>query len=116
MKINDLQKEKQVLLEQTRELKEVQADAVRAIHKNTARIKEIDETFKRLEEPIIVTDHALVRYMERVKGVDTDAIRKEMLPAKTEELIRLLGNATYPIDGTNAKAVVKNNAIITIKV
>ena len=31
-----------------------------------------------------ITDHALVRYMERVKGIDVEAIRSEMV---SEELV-----------------------------
>ena len=42
---------------------------------------------------IIITDHALVRYMERVKGHDLDAVREEM-----KEIVMFGGgmNATPP--------------------
>ena len=35
-----------------------------------------------------LTDHALVRYLERVKGFDLDAFRKEILTPDTIEIIK----------------------------
>lgn len=46
-----------------------------------------------------VTDHALVRYLERVLGFDIEALKQEMITARTESLIRTLGDGWYPADG-----------------
>lgn len=32
-----------------------------------------------MSRPLQITDHALVRYLERVHGMDLDAVRNEML-------------------------------------
>ena len=46
---------------------------------------ELDKLENKVE--IGVSDHALVRYMERVMGVDTDALRKEILTEKVVNYI-----------------------------
>lgn len=39
-----------------------------------------------------ITDHALIRYLERVKGIDINMIKNEMLDKRTLEKINMLNN------------------------
>jgi len=59
-----------------------------------------------------VSDHAIVRYLERVKGLDIDAIRKELLPDDVRQAT-LMGNGYYPVNGTH-KVRVKDGVVITV--
>ena len=63
---------------------------------------------------ISVSEHAIVRYMERAMGFDIEEIRRKIV---TDELIKLhgkLGNkGKYPI-GDGLRAVVDNNVVITV--
>lgn len=66
------------------------------------------------ENPLKVSDHALMRYMERCKGFDLDAVRSEII---TEDLVRLynqLGNGQYPTGIGTTRVVIEDGVIVTI--
>jgi len=60
-----------------------------------------------------ISDHAIVRYLERVKGLDIDEIRKEILPDYVRAKTKAMGNGYYPVNGTH-KIRVKNDMVITV--
>ena len=62
---------------------------------------------------IIVTDHAVIRYLERVMDLDIHQLRHDILPAHTLKLAMQLGNGQYPI-GNGARAVVRDNTVVSI--
>ena len=65
-------------------------------------------------EAHMVTDHALVRYMERVLGMDIETIRNSVLSSETKALIQALGNGRIPM-GNGFKAVVRGGFVVTIQ-
>lgn len=52
---------------------------------------------KQTKPRLIITDHAILRYLERVKGLDVEAIKEEMLPQPEERAIVSIGNCVYPV-------------------
>lgn len=64
-----------------------------------------------MEEPntdeVRVSDHALVRYMERKLGIDLEALRQEILTPELKEMIETLHSFTY--DGF----VIRDKTIVT---
>ena len=45
-----------------------------------------------------ITDHAIVRYLQRVKGVDIDALKKEIVPNDVRKQIEELGGGgSFPV-------------------
>lgn len=67
------------------------------------------------KQEITISDHAMVRYLERVKGIDIEEIRKEILTENVLDLIKTLGdNGSYP--NKNFKLVVRNKNVVTITV
>lgn len=61
---------------------------------------------------IVVSEHALVRYFERVKQFDLEVVKKELLPEKVKEQIAVLGDGRYPVD--SFKIVIKNNTVVSV--
>lgn len=60
-----------------------------------------------------VTDHALVRYMERVMKLDVEAIRATMLTADNKAWIAKFRDGKFPIgEGHYAKAV--DGVVVTV--
>lgn len=61
-----------------------------------------------------LSEHAIVRYLERVKGVDISSIEQEII---TEELLSLVnslgGTGTYP-SKNGYSIIVKNNTVTTV--
>ena len=43
-----------------------------------------------------VSDHALVRYLQRVKGIDIDALKEEMIEENVVRCYSALGDGVYP--------------------
>ncbi len=63
-------------------------------------------------EQIRITDHALVRWIERVKGISLDSIREEILSSGIPETVNELGNkGIFPF--REFKVVVRERTLIT---
>jgi len=78
-------------------------------------IKEMDKQIKKFEDSgnIRVSEHAIVRYLERIKGFDILEIEKEILNEEVRELIgKLGGNGTYP--NKDFRVIIKNYTITTV--
>jgi hypothetical protein len=60
-----------------------------------------------------VTDHAVVRYLERVLGYDVDGIREAILCESVRKAIKAFGTAKIPHpDGF--RVVVEDRQVVTI--
>ena len=81
------------------------------------KIRELKKIDKQLETArkgeLIITEHAIIRYMERVKHLDVDDVKALVVPPDTRELIKKFGNGKFPAGGTH-HVIVKNNMVITI--
>lgn len=70
---------------------------------------------------IIVSDHAINRYLERVRGINseeiTEELRKEIesivLTEGLKRQIEVLGDGKYPI-GEGHRVVVKEDTIVSV--
>lgn len=67
---------------------------------------------KSMRDPI-VTEHALLRYLERSSGLDVDAVKKKILPPDVVGQIQALGNGKYPI-GDGLRVVVKDGSVVSV--
>ena len=78
-------------------------------------LKKIEEEMKKLKNgnKIIVSEHAILRYLERTMELDIKAIEKEILTDETLKQYRTLGNGKYPV-ANGYKAIIKDNVVITI--
>lgn len=98
------------IAEREKEAREAQQGLSRAKNALAQVVSEI-ESLK--ERELVVTDHAVLRYMERVMGFDIERIKADMLNEQTASLIKRLGNGKYPI-GSGAKIVVKDSAVVSV--
>lgn len=61
----------------------------------------------------LVTDHALLRYMERVLGLDIEGFRAKVIPQDAQKVVATMKDGRIPIgDGHTAKVV--NGVVVTI--
>lgn len=80
-------------------------------------VKQITDTIQSIEKSakgIIVSEHAIMRYIERVLGFDVEKIKAGIV-ADVSSKWATLGDGTYPISTSGASVVVKNNTVITVK-
>ena len=61
---------------------------------------------------LIITEHAMLRYIERVMGIDLSLIEKK-IKAEIQNIYQQMGDGTYPI-GDGKKAKIKDGNVITI--
>lgn len=76
-----------------------------------ADIKKLIEGMCKTDD-IKLSEHAVIRYLERVKGLDVQSIKDDILTEEVTYLINTLGNGKYPINDFNI--VVKDKTVITI--
>lgn len=72
-----------------------------------------EEIARRQKAPINprVSEHAVLRYLERAKGVDTEAIRAEILTPMVVSAMKA-GAATVSVDGV--KFVIDGDCLVTV--
>lgn len=78
-----------------------------------AELAEWAAALKILTPGVIITEHALLRFLERVKGLDMDAARRECLPEKAEQLVRQLCDGVIPV-GASHKVRVREGVVVTV--
>jgi hypothetical protein len=78
------------------------------IHNIRRRIGELDPK----EAPVEITDHSVVRYLERVKGVDINAIRKEMDSSQLRECVKRCYTGHHRINGVTY--VTEHKTLVTV--
>lgn len=91
-----------------------QTNASKAINRrNELRQKLEDEKAKLTFKDPIVSEHALLRYLERVYHINLDDIRAAILSPSTIKAIRVMGNGKIPLP-TGGRAVIKDNIVVSI--
>ncbi len=83
--------------------------------KNTQVIKVRNELKKlnKKSDNLIVSEHAILRYLERVKKVDLELLCDEILTKEVIEAYQQLGDGKYPINN-EYKVVIKDNVVLTV--
>lgn len=95
--------------------KEDQAQANRRVCDAGKLIRDLTSRLAALQssaEPV-VSEHALLRYIERVVGVDLDAAKAEILSTVARKAIQDFPTCTIQADGF--KLVVRNRTVVTVE-
>lgn len=90
--------------------KKVQAEQrdISAIDREIDRLK----TKKEAGE-LIVSEHAILRFLERVWKIDIEDVKQDIAPPTIQQAVKALGNGEYPVGDTH-KIRVRDNVVITI--
>lgn len=79
-------------------------------------LKEMREINKKLDShrngKVVVTDHAIVRYMERVKHLDVQEIKDLIVPEEARKVLEKIPTGSFPV-GTHI-ITVKNRVVTTV--
>lgn len=84
---------------------------------NTIQNKQIalQKVLDKLTAKLTVSEHAIIRYIERVIGISRDEITSKILTPEVEAMYKKLGAGKYPIADGKARAVIKNNTVVTVE-
>jgi hypothetical protein len=77
-------------------------------------MNDYDKEITRLKKGIIVSEHAMLRYFERVLGFNLEEIKALVLPPEDQEIIKAMGNGTFPINKGTHKVTVVDSVITTV--
>lgn len=124
--IQDMNNELQRLIAERDEKKELSITYQRAMCKLDIAIKaqqrKIKETEQRLlnlktESAIHITDHAIVRYLERVLGLDVEGFRQQILKGELGAAVKCFESGRFPVKGVDGpvKAIVESGTIVTFR-
>ena len=111
--LKKLASERAWLTHQIADMAQGDADATRH-QKICRRLQRVESAIASLQsQQIIMTEHAMLRYLERVKGIDFTELCQQVITEQLKTQIKTLGDGKYPI-GDGYRVVVKNNAILTV--
>lgn len=112
--LKQLQTRKAKLEVEVKDLEVASREAQSAYSKARNQLNKVTEEIDSLKEKdVIVTEHAILRYLERAMGLNVDQVKDEVLPDNIKAQIAVLGNGKYPIDG-GYQIVVKDNAVVSV--
>lgn len=105
-------REKQAEIDQIREsIKEKTQQLKVAERQRHALITQIHNLRSDVEGPLL-TEHAVLRYFERVLGFDMQRVRSRILKDHTIDQIETLGSGHFPVEG--GRLVVRKGTIVTV--
>lgn len=113
-KLKGFQSRKAKLEVEIDELKEQQRGIQSKLSKAQNQLNGILGDIEALKDKdIVISEHAILRYIERAMGLDLEQIKASILTDANKAAIKRLGNCKFPI-GEGLKAVVKDNCIVSI--
>ena len=85
-------------------------------------ISVLEDSLKSLEQKIekiqnsdlIVSEHAIIRYIERVIGINIEEIVEKIATEKVKKMAECCGNGLYPSENGEFKLKINNNVVVTI--
>ncbi|MDD2904787.1 MAG: hypothetical protein PHW94_07680 [Sulfurimonas sp.] len=86
-----------------------------SMDKQLAQLKKYQEELLSLQmdsKEIIISEHAILRYLERVYKLNITKLYKEIVTPKVQEQIKEFGNGTYSVEAFSIKVV--DNVVVTI--
>lgn len=67
------------------------------------------------DSDVKVTDHAIIRYLERVENMDIDKIAKLMLSQPLIRAVHEAKNGRFPLPGTDHEILVRDRVVVTVQ-
>jgi len=84
------------------------------------KLQRIERTMRSLEEQIahsktqpVVSEHAILRYAERVMGLDISEVQKQIMTPSILRAIETLGSGKIPL-ANGVVAIVKDKVVVSI--
>ena len=98
--------------------KELEVEALKAqLRGKQKELNKLETAYKHLcdSRELKVSDHATLRYMERIEGIDVDYYRDKILDKEIlRQVERLGGNGTYVSEDRSYRVRIENNTVLTV--
>ena len=116
MKLKGLQSQLKILTGEAEAMKIDLGNRHREYQQKSDAIKALKIEIAKLssDKELKVSEHAIIRYLERVKGVNIEEIESEILSDRIKGFIDRLGeNGTYPHEN-GYSLVIKNFTVVSV--
>ena len=109
-----MQTRRRQIISSLKEIRATQGDLQKKQNKLTEELEELNIKIgaQGNEEPVI-SEHAILRYMERVLNMDIERIKAMIVDSNTAALIKNLKTAKIPV-GDGIRLVVKDNVVVSV--
>ncbi len=107
---NLIQTERKVLVDEITDKQKSSSDMKKKIAELQSKIENLKE---KIPSKIIVSEHAILRYLERVRGINLQEVEEEILSEASKKIIGELGNCKISTEA-GFKIVVRNGTVVTI--
>lgn len=115
MKANDLKSLEVRRAKLEREINEFENDkneVCKRLRQKKEQLHKINNDIKQIQANVVIREHAVLRYLERVKGINMAETEKEILDEELRKQILTLGSGKFPKN--DFTLIVKNNVIVTV--
>jgi hypothetical protein len=91
-------------------------DDLNAKAKQKLRIKaELTKTVLEDDDAVIVSDHAIVRYLERIEGIDIEKLKKMIVgDGRIAQAVKTLSSGIFPSEDGVFMLIVKDKVVVTV--
>lgn len=102
------------------EKKDLQRDLSREVNVLTDEFNRINDEIRQITEltTIAISDHAVLRYFERVLGFDIDEIKKKIVTSEVQKQIIHFGGGNFPVNNNDDLPLfrirVRNKTVVTL--
>lgn len=112
--LKSLQTRKSKALAELQAAKDERKEVSNTINHISNLLKNLDKQIEELtDKELVVSEHAILRYLERKYSLDLEVIRKEIATDSVKDQHSMLGSGKYPI-GDGMKAVIKDNTVVSV--
>lgn len=114
-KIQNMRKHRESLKSDVASLKKSQKKLEETLTRKEGEIISLDREIARLEaqrEEPVVTEHATLRWLERVHGIDVASIKQEILTEEFRKQLETIPSGKFKRNGVTI--VVKNREVVTV--
>ena len=119
-KASELKRIQTRIAEQTERVKEAQrkkSEADKETKEEQEKLTKVKSALKKFNESNtepVVTEHALLRYCERVLGIDLEEVKSKILSDQVRGHIDHFGSGTFPNNGAGFKVIVKKRQVVSV--
>lgn len=87
---------------------------IKSLEKELESLKQKEKEHQDASDGIVVTEHAIIRYFERVLGFDVEKIKRQMIPEKTRNQIKVMKSGLFPEGNGKYKLRVRDGTVVTL--
>lgn len=96
----------------TKRLEELQRRLINRENEASSTYSQIKKI--RRTEGLQISDHAILRHLERIRKVNIEEVKNQILTPQLKSYYEKLGDGTYPIDDGATRVVIKSGVVVTI--